>query len=212
MKKWSLSGFENLSKGTFGNGGQNLYVSKKGGLQRIWRFDVNNDGYVDLLIANSHDFSEHPYLHIISDPTGEGTCQNVLTQGAQGAQVADLNGDGFDDLIVASNNDGHHSDLPSYVYFGGKNGITENRKIDLSAPGCSCVEVGDFDGDGVKEICYQIADAPASTFSPEMLFNQRLRVYKQGELGFAMAAYKDYAVPVSGVSTETAATIFTAAP
>ena len=197
MKKWTLSGFDQLSEGTLGNGGQNLYVSKKGGLQRIWRFDVNNDGYVDLLIANSHDFSEHPDLFIISDPTGEGSCQRVLTQGSQGAQVADLNGDGYDDLVIASNNDGHHSDLPSYVYFGGKDGITENRKVDLSAPGCSCVAVGDFDGDGVKEICYQIADAPPSTFSPELLFNQRLRVYKQTPMGFAMADYKDYNIPVS---------------
>ena len=60
MKKWSLSGFEAFSKGTLGNGGQNLYVSAKGVLQRIWQFDVNKDGYVDLLIANSHDYNEHP--------------------------------------------------------------------------------------------------------------------------------------------------------
>ena len=54
MKKWTLSGFDQLSEGTLGNGGQNLYVSKKGGLQRIWRFDVNNDGYVDLLIDGEY--------------------------------------------------------------------------------------------------------------------------------------------------------------
>ena len=30
----------------------------------------------------------------------------------------------------------------------GKGGVTENRKIELSAPGCSCCVSGDFDGDG----------------------------------------------------------------
>ena len=34
-KTWSLSGFEGFAKGRFENSGQNLYVSCKGGLQRI---------------------------------------------------------------------------------------------------------------------------------------------------------------------------------
>ena len=120
MKKWSVSGFDKLSEGTLGNAGQNLYISKKGVLQRIWRFDVNNDGYVDLLIANSHDYNEHPDLYIIEDPRGNDHCRKVLTQGCQAGHVCDFNGDGLADVILAANNDGHHHDLPSYVYFGGK--------------------------------------------------------------------------------------------
>ena len=83
MRKWCIQGFDAISKGTFENAGQNLYVSKNGMLQRIWRFDVNNDGYVDLQITNSHDYNEHPVLYIIHDPTGEARRQEVLTQGAQ---------------------------------------------------------------------------------------------------------------------------------
>ena len=101
MKKWKLSGFEEISKGTFGNSGQNIYVSKKGVLQRIWQFDVNSDGYVDLLIANSHAYSEHPEVYVYSDPTGEAKLQKVLTQGSKSAKVADINGDGYDDLVIS---------------------------------------------------------------------------------------------------------------
>lgn len=191
MSKWSIKGFDALSKGLFENGGQNLYVSRQGVLQRIWRFDVNNDGFVDLLIANSHDYNEHPNLYVISDPTGNAALQEVLTQGAQTAAVTDLNGDGFDDLVIASTHDGHHIDLPSYVYFGGRDGITENRKIDLGAPACMCCGTGDFDGDGKKEICYLIADG-VDAASPTKLHNIRLRIYHQTALGFRIDGYREY--------------------
>lgn len=188
---WTLKGFDDISKGKFENGGQNLYVSKKGVLQRIWQFDVNKDGHVDLLIANSHGFNEHPKCHVIHDPAGEGRCQEVLTQGAQSGTVADLTGNGIDDLITAVTHDGQHADLASYVYFGGKDGITENRKIDLAAPTCVCVETGDFDGDGKREIVYRIADC-GDCSSPDRMSNLRLRVYHTEENGFRMNGFRDY--------------------
>ena len=187
MKQWELRGFEAMARGTFENGGQNLYVSRNGVLQRIWRFDVNGDGYVDIPVANSHDYNEHPPLMIIRDPAGRAEIQEVLTQGSQCAAAGDLNGNGYDDLVICSTNDGHHGDLPSYVYFGGPDGITENRKIDLAAPVGSCCAIGDFDGDGRREICYQVA-----TFREERApEDPRLRVYRQRETGFRMSDFTD---------------------
>ena len=48
---WTIQGFDAFRRGTFGNAGQNLYVSKAGVLQRIYRFDVNGDGWFDLPFA-----------------------------------------------------------------------------------------------------------------------------------------------------------------
>ena len=62
--EWITEGFEGFSKGTMENGGQNLYVSKKGILQRIFHYDVNGDGFADLLFACSQSMYERPPLYV----------------------------------------------------------------------------------------------------------------------------------------------------
>lgn len=188
-KNLTHSGFGDFSKGTMGNAGQNLYVSQNGVLQRIFRFDTNGNGYFDIMIANSHDNSEHPRLHIISGCTSDNPQVNyVLTTGAHAAAIADLNGDGYDDLIIGACNNGHHSDLAAYVYYGGVEGITENHKIELSAPGCIGVSCGDFNGDGLCDIAFIIE-------------NNRLRLYYQSEIGFQRDCYTDLEVDLTYITS-----------
>ncbi|MBO9607342.1 MAG: VCBS repeat-containing protein [Paenibacillaceae bacterium] len=178
-------GFADFIRGTMGNAGQNLYVSRKGALQRIFRFDTTGNGCFDIMIANSHDYNERPKLQIITDCTGEHPQVNeVLTDGAHAAAVADLNNDGYDDLVVVSRNNGHHSDLAAYVYYGGPEGIGENHKVDLSAPGCIGVACGDFNGDGLCDIAFLIEGG-------------RLRLYYQSEIGFLRDDYTDLAIDLT---------------
>ena len=42
-------GFKDFSRGQFENAGQNIYVSRDGRIQLIQRWDLNNDGFYDLL-------------------------------------------------------------------------------------------------------------------------------------------------------------------
>ena len=72
--KWVQQGYEEFVRGSFGNGGQNLYVSRQGTLQRIHRFDVTGDGYVDLLFVNSQDMGEREPVHVIAIPWGRPSC------------------------------------------------------------------------------------------------------------------------------------------
>ena len=95
-KTYTHKGFADFSRGTMGNGGQNLYVSRKGVLQRIFNFDTTNNGYFDIMITNSHDYSEKPPLSLISDPTGPNPIERkVLTDGYPAVVVADINNDGY---------------------------------------------------------------------------------------------------------------------
>lgn len=58
MAKWVHEGLEEFNKGRFDNGGDNLYVNADGVIETIHRFGVNNDGYVDLILPNSHGYIE----------------------------------------------------------------------------------------------------------------------------------------------------------
>ena len=50
--EWIHKGFEAFSEGSFENGGDNLYVNANGVIEMIHRFDINNDGYVDIILTH----------------------------------------------------------------------------------------------------------------------------------------------------------------
>ena len=70
MQRWITKGFDAFRQGTFGNGGQNLYVSRKGVLQRIHQTDTNRNGYVDLVFCNSQNHEENTPVYLYPDPVG----------------------------------------------------------------------------------------------------------------------------------------------
>ena len=69
---WVHNGFEGFSKGQFDNAGGNLYVNADGVIEMINNLDVNSDGYVDLVLANSHDRIERGPTWAYSTDQGPG--------------------------------------------------------------------------------------------------------------------------------------------
>src|SRR5262249_19881225 len=63
------SGFESFRKGVFENGGQNLYVSAKGSIQFIRQWDLNRDGYFDLVLNTTHSRMDVPdaFIYLQTD-------------------------------------------------------------------------------------------------------------------------------------------------
>ena len=52
---WLEDTFEDFVDGTFDASGQNIYVSRDGKIRTINRFDLNEDGWIDLLFPGTHD-------------------------------------------------------------------------------------------------------------------------------------------------------------
>ena len=50
--------FDDFVTGACGNSGANVYVSRKGHVQVINKWDLNKDGYVDVIIPNDHGMTE----------------------------------------------------------------------------------------------------------------------------------------------------------
>ncbi len=173
--KWTKKGFEEFRKGYFGNGGQNIFVSKAGTLQRIFNFDINGDGYPDIPIANSHSMNERPLLHIYDSLYA--TEPIVLPgEGSFNAVFVDLTGDGTEDLVVCCQHDGVHTDISARIFFASDEGLSEKYCMELRVPNSMCVAAGDFNGTGKNSLVFQSEN--------------EIRIFYNGDLGIEANKYE----------------------
>ena len=174
---WQTRGFADFRQGTFGNAGQNLYVSRAGVLQRIHLFDLNKDGYLDLLFCNAQEHLESPPVFVYREVLGERSRLELPSAGSSTGAVADLNGDGYEDLVLGMEKSGNPGLLNAYLYYGAPEGLSEKYRIHLPAHGATSAAIGDFDGDGRPDLA--------------LITQGKLRLFYQSELGFEARAFVD---------------------
>jgi hypothetical protein len=176
--RWVTRGFDDFRAGTFGNGGQNIYISRAGVLQRIHHYDFNGNGYLDLVFCNSQNHWERASTTVYTEIlAGAASPVELPAEGAWSGAIADLNGDGYDDLIIANWYNGIRRDLNATIYYGSLQGWSERRQQHLPAPLATSVATGDFNGDGRPDLAF--------------ISNGRLRLFYQGILGFEPKRFVD---------------------
>ena len=183
---WHTRGFEAFRQGTFGNAGQNIYVSRAGVLQRIHLFDCNKDGYVDLLFCNAQAHLESPPAYVYADVLNDPQRTELLAEGAGTGVVADLDGDGYADLVIGNEKSGEPGHLNAFIYYGAAAGLSERYRLLLPAHRCTSATCGDFNGDGRPDLAL-VADG-------------KVRLYYQSELAFEAKMYTDLDLPAAAPS------------
>jgi len=174
---WRQVGFDAFRRGTFGHGGQNLYVSRAGVLQRVHHWDTTGNGFLDIVFCNSQEHFEQAPAYVYEAPLTDADPVALPSDGAMSGVAADLTGDGYDDLVLAMWHNGVHQELNARVYFGGPGGYSERRMLALPVPFCLSVAAGDFDGDGLIDLAFLRRDG--------------VRLFRRNDLGFEPKRYID---------------------
>jgi len=189
---WKENSYIDFIDGTFDDGGANMYVSARGRIQPVNRWDVNDDGYIDLLFANSHPLVEMLDISIYWGNGKDYSIKNhsyIPADGPMWATPGDLNEDGFIDLVVANYSNGTWTEMPSFIYYGGPETGNSghpaeewafypfNKRIMLPGSNTQKAAIGDFNLDGHKDIVFAFSggfweyrDKTKEGFSPSRIY------------------------------------------
>lgn len=166
---WRESTFDDFADGTFGDAGANIYVSAKGRIQTVNRWDVNGDGHIDILSVNSHPLIEMLDMSLYWGNGRDFSIKNhnyIPADGPMRLAAGDLNNDGWADLAVANFSNGTWTSMDSSIYWGNpeesNKDVKDNpwfaypfaSKTNLPAKNTQGVAIADFNKDGFPDVVF----------------------------------------------------------
>lgn len=149
-------GLEQFLKGKFGNGGDNLFVDANGIMRRIMDNDLNGNGLFDLVLPNSHGYDERAPTFVYTRKDEGWSRAQLPHDSGWMSKAVDVDGDGYLDLVIANGENGVTSELKSYIYWGGKDGLTGEYTA-FDTIGAYDVAVCDINGDGLNDVIFGTA-------------------------------------------------------
>lgn len=186
--------YEEFAAGEPDSAGQNLYVSRDGRVRSINRFDLNQDGHLDVIFNCTHDTYQMLPASVGSVLSGrQVTTTDLPVEGSQRVAAADLNRDGYSDAIICPNPIGvHHDRRFLSIAWGGPNGWSAQRVTSaLPMNGAASIEVVDMNGDAWPDL----AVLGSARWRPEQPEGRIIRLFWGSEAGFAANEYRDFGIP-----------------
>lgn len=155
QSEWNEDSFEDFKDGTFLDAGSNSYVSANGRIQMITRWDFNNDGNLDILLAAGHGHTEKENTFIYLNNGKDIDARSLIKLPAAGSYdglLTDLNKDGYNDLAIVHNSDSHAKRVPIWIYMGAAEGFLVENRIELPSESGTAIAAGDFNNDSWLDI------------------------------------------------------------
>lgn len=133
----------------------NLYVSHRdgGAVEFSCRFDVNNDGWIDVCCSDGYGDSLRIYY---GSPSGFSPNQkfSVAVPGGGECALADLNLDNYADLVHT----GWRSRSTVTIYWGSPSGPIPSNPVELPADRAEAVFIADLDQNGWLDLAIGCED------------------------------------------------------
>lgn len=186
---WVEDTFADFNDGTFDASGQNLYATAGGRVKTIHRFDLNADGFHDLVFNSSHDFVTAPPATLFAQPPGRapGRAGELPVRGSRCAAVADLNKDGHQDIVICPNHNWATSRRFALIFWGGADGWVPQRMTNLITIDPRAVGVADLNGDTWPDIVVLNGTRWAPEDGPEKV----LRIYWGSPQAYRQESFRD---------------------
>ena len=203
------STFEDFSSGTLQDGGANTFIARDGKLQMIHRWDLNNDGFLDLLVGQDHDHVENvdlfihwgsrdgpqsllppvpdhqPLSRLLGEVrTREKRISRLPSDGGGRSLLIDLNGDSYLDIVFCNFIHNYSVHTSAFIYWGGRDGYQASRRTELPTLLASGVAASDFNRDGFVDLAFANQGNEGGGERFEAAYHTKSTIYWNSPRGF----------------------------